>query len=161
PPPQFRFASEAADQASLADLRWFELFQDDALRDLIQTALAQNYDLEIAAARVLQAQAQVGIVRSQMFPMITGAGSGQAARIAETASRGPPPGVTAVVTFGTLSLGMTWEIDVWGRIRRLTESARAEYLSSQDAQRAVLITVIADVATAYFQLRALDLQLEI
>jgi multidrug efflux system outer membrane protein len=161
PPAQFRFASEALDQASLADLRWFELFQDDALRELIQTALIQNYDLEIAAARVLQAQAQVGIVRSQMFPMISGSGSGQTNRIAQNASTGLPPGINPVATFGTLSLGMTWEIDVWGRIRRLTESARAEFLSSQDAQRAVLITVIADVATAYFQLRALDLQLEI
>ena len=161
PPPQFRFASGSVEQASLADLKWFELFQDDALRELIQTALAQNYDLEIAAARVLQAQAQVGIVRSQLFPMISGAGSGQTTRIAQNASSGLPPGVNPVVTYGTLSLGLTWEIDVWGRIRRLTESARAEYLSSQDAQRAVLITVIADVASAYFQLRALDLQLEI
>ena len=161
PPPQFRFASEAVEQASFGDLKWFELFQDDALRDLIQTALAQNYDLEITAARVLQAQAQVGIVRSQIFPQISGAGSGQTTRIAQNASSGLPPGANPVVTFGTLSLGMTWEIDVWGRIRRLTESARAEYLSSHDAQRAILITVIADVATAYFQLRALDLQLEI
>jgi NodT family efflux transporter outer membrane factor (OMF) lipoprotein len=161
PPAQFRFAPEALDQASLADLRWFELFQDDALRELIQTALIQNYDLEIAAARVLEAQAQVGIVRSQMFPMISGSGSGQTNRIAQNASTGLPPGINPVATFGTLSLGMTWEIDVWGRIRRLTESARAEFLSSQDTQRAVLITVIADVATAYFQLRALDLQLEI
>jgi len=161
PPPQFRFATEGVEQASLADLKWFELFQDDALRELIQTALAQNYDLEIAAARVVQARAQVGIVRSQIFPQITGSGSGQTTRIAQNASSGLPPGVNPVVTFGTLSLGMTWEIDVWGRIRRMTESARAEYLSSEDTQRAVLITVIADVAAAYFQLRALDLQLEI
>src|SRR5262249_10221160 len=87
PPAQFRFASSAAlDQASIADLEWFELFKDEALRELIQTALVQNYDLEIAAARVLQAQAQVGIVRSQIFPTITGAGSGQTTRLAQNRS---------------------------------------------------------------------------
>jgi multidrug efflux system outer membrane protein len=163
PPAQFRFASETPDQASLADLKWFEMFQDDALRDLIQTALQQNYDLEIAAARVLQAEAQVGIVRSEIFPTISGAAGGQTRRVAQNRSSGLPPGanINPVVTYGTLSLGLTWEVDVWGRIRRLTESARAELLSSEDAQRAVLITVIAGVATAYFQLRALDLQVEI
>ena len=161
PPTQFRFASDAPERESLADLKWFELFQDDALRALIQTALQQNYDLEIAAARVLQAQAQVGIVRSEIFPTIVGGGSGQTRRIAQNASSGLPPGVNPVVTYGTLSLGLTWEIDVWGRIRRLTEASRAELRSSEDTQRAVLITVIAAVATSYFQLRALDLQLEI
>lgn len=161
PPVQFRFASDALEQASLADLEWFELFQDDALRELIQTALIQNYDLEIAAARVLQARAQVGIVRSEIFPTISGGGSGRTTRVAQNATTGLPPGVNPVVTFGTLSLDMTWEVDVWGRIRRLTESARAELLSSADTQRAVLITVIASVATSYFQLRALDLQLQI
>src|SRR5262249_46128577 len=113
PPANFRFASDELERTSVADLKWFELFQDEALRELIQTALQQNYDLEIAAARVLQVQAQVGIVRSQIFPMITGAGSGQTLRLAQNRSSGLPPGVNPVVTFGTLSLGMTWEIDVW------------------------------------------------
>lgn len=159
PPAQFRFGPGAAlDQSSVADLEWFQLFEDDALRELIRTALIENYDVQIAAARVLQAQAQVGIVRSQIFPTISGGASGQTTRLAQNATSGLPPGVNPVVTFGTLSLGMTWEIDVWGRIRRLTEAARAELLSSEDTRRAVVITVIADVATAYFQLRALDLQ---
>jgi NodT family efflux transporter outer membrane factor (OMF) lipoprotein len=161
-PIQYRFApEEGLDRASVADLAWFELFQDDALRELIQTALVQNYDLLIAAARVLQARAQVGIVRSQIFPTIGGSGSLEKTRSAQNATSGLPLGVDPKLTFGTLALDMTWEIDVWGRIRRLTESARAELLSSEETRRAVVITVIADVATGYFQLRALDLQLAI
>jgi outer membrane protein, multidrug efflux system len=162
PPTQFRFAPGAGlDQASVADLEWLQLFQDDTLRDLIQTALVENYDVRIATARILQAGAQVGIVRSQIFPTVSGGGTGQTVRVAQNGTSGLPPGANPELTFGTLSLGMTWEIDVWGRIRRLTESARAELLSSEDVRRAVLITVIADVATTYFQLRALDLQRDI
>ena len=162
PPAQYRFAlGEARDPASIADIAWFDLFQDDALRELIQTAMVQNYDMQIAAARILQARAQVGIVRSEIFPTISGGGSLQKDRVAQNATGGLPPGANPELSFGTLSLDMTWEIDVWGRIRRLTESARAELFSSEDTRRAVLITVIADVAAAYFQLRALDLQLVI
>ncbi len=161
PPAQFRFVSpQELDRASVADLAWFELFQDDALRELIQTALIQNYDLQIATARVLQARAQVGIVRSQLFPTIGASGSGQTNRFSPNATS-LPPGIDPQITFGTLALDMTWEIDVWGRIRRLTESARAELFSNEETRRAVFITVIAEVATAYFQLRTLDLQLAI
>lgn len=162
PPAQYRFApGEARDPASIADIAWFDLFQDDALRELIQTALVQNYDVQIAAARILQARAQVGIVRSEMFPTISGGGSLQKDRVAQNATSGVPPGANPELSFGALSLDMTWEIDVWGRIRRLTESARAELFSNEETRRAVLITMIAEVSTAYFRLRALDLQLEI
>ena len=162
PPAQYRFApGEALDPASIADLAWFDLFQDDALRELIQTALIQNYDLQIAAARVLQARAQVGIVRSADLP------DHQRRRQPADGPRRPErdagslPASTPSSASARSSLDMTWEIDVWGRIRRLTESARAELFSSEETRRAVLITVIANVATAYFQLRALDLQLAI
>jgi NodT family efflux transporter outer membrane factor (OMF) lipoprotein len=162
PPAQYRFApGDALDQPSVADLKWFELFQDEALRELIETALVENYDLQVAAARVLQAWAQVGIVRSQIFPTIGASGSLEKSRIATNETGIPVPGVSPEIGFGTLGLDMTWEIDVWGRIRRLTESARAELFSSVETRRAVLITVIANVATAYFQLRTLDEQLEI
>ena len=162
PPAQYRFApGEARDPASIADIAWFDLFQDDALRELIQTAMVQNYDVQIAAARILQARAQVGIVRSEMFPTISGGGSLQKDRVAQNATGGLPPGANPELSFGTLSLDMTWEVDVWGRIRRLTESARAELVSNEETRRAVLITLIAEVGTAYFRLRALDLQLEI
>jgi NodT family efflux transporter outer membrane factor (OMF) lipoprotein len=161
-PPQFRFApGDALDPASLADLKWFDLFQDSALRELIQTALLENYDLQVAAARVLQAQAQVGIVRSQIFPTIGASGSLERARSAQNRTGLLIPGVNPEVGFGTLVLDMTWEIDVWGRIRRLTESARADLFSSVWSRRAVLITVVANVATGYFQLRTLDEQREI
>jgi len=161
-PAQYRFAPpEVLDRASVADLAWFDLFQDEALRQLVETALVQNYDLQIAAARVSQARAQVGVVRSEIFPTIGGGGSLETTRAAQNATSGLPPGTSPELSFGTLGLDMTWEIDVWGRIRRLTESARAELFSSEETRHAVLITVIADVATAYFQLRTLDLQLEI
>jgi NodT family efflux transporter outer membrane factor (OMF) lipoprotein len=161
PPAQFRFvAPQELDRASVADLAWFELFQDDALRELIQTALIQNYDLQIATARVLQARAQVGIVRSQLFPTIGGGGSLETSRFSQNATNFPP-GINPRLAFGGLFLDMTWEVDVWGRIRRLTESARAELFSNDETRRAVFITVIADVATAYFRLRTLDLQLAI
>jgi NodT family efflux transporter outer membrane factor (OMF) lipoprotein len=160
PPVQFRFASpQELDRASVADLAWFELFQDDALRQLIQSALIQNYDLQIATTRVLQARAQVGIVRSQLFPTIGASGSGQTLRFSQNVFNFPA--APDPITFGTLALDMTWEIDVWGRIRRLTESARAELFSNEETRRAVFITVIAEVATAYFRLRTLDLQLAI
>jgi NodT family efflux transporter outer membrane factor (OMF) lipoprotein len=162
PPAQYRFApGEARDPASIAEIAWFDLFQDDALRELIQTAMVQNYDVQIAAARILQARAQVGIVRSEMFPTISGGGSLQKDRVAQNATGGLPPGANPELSFGTLSLDMTWEVDVWGRIRRLTESARAELFSNEETRRAVLITMIAEVGTAYFRLRSLDLQLEI
>jgi multidrug efflux system outer membrane protein len=161
PPAQFRFTSpQELDRASVADLAWFELFRDDALRELIRTALLQNYDLQIATARILQARAQVGIVRSQIFPTIGAIGGGQTLRTSPNATR-LPPGIDPLITFGTLALDMTWEIDIWGRIRRLTESTRAELFSSEETRRAVYITVIADVASAYLRLRALDLQLAI
>jgi NodT family efflux transporter outer membrane factor (OMF) lipoprotein len=161
PPVQFRFASpQELDRASVADLAWFELFRDDALRELIQTALIQNYDLQIATARVLQARAQIGIVRSQLFPTIGASGSGQTLRFSQNVFNFPST-ADPQITFGTLALDMTWEIDVWGRIRRLTESARAELFSNEETRRAVFITLIANVATAYFQLRTFDLQLAI
>ena len=162
PPAQYRFAlGDVRDPASIADIAWVDLFQDDALRELIRTALVQNYDVQIAAARILQARAQVGIARSEMFPTISGGGSLQKDRLAQNDTGGLPPGANSELSFGMLSLNMTWEVDVWGRIRRLTESARAEFFASEEIRRAVLITMIADVSTAYFRLRALDLQLEI
>ncbi len=139
PPAQYRFAlGDVRDPASIADIAWVDLFQDDALRELIRTALVQNYDVQIAAARILQARAQVGIVRSEMFPTISGGGSLQKDRLAQNDTGGLPPGANSELSFGMLSFNMTWEVDVWGRIRRLTESARAESFASEEIRRAVL-----------------------
>jgi multidrug efflux system outer membrane protein len=158
-PPQFRAdLRPAPDPASVADLAWFELFQDDSLQALVREALAQSYDVRIAAARVLQARAQLGVVRADLFPTVDAIGTVEATKNAQDAFSFPTPSTQRGV--GTLELSLSWEIDVWGRLRRLKESARAQYLASEEARRAVLVTLVADVATAYFQLRDLDLELE-
>lgn len=144
------------DSKSLADEKWWEVFQDDQLKELIKTALQQNYDVRRAASRVLQAQAFLGITRSNQFPTI----SGEAAALNLRNSR-----QGLVPAFDTnqnrLGLAFDWELDFWGKFRRATESARANLVASQWAQQEVITQLIANLAAAYFQLRALDLQLDI
>src|SRR5215475_2420431 len=162
-PAQYRDAEpQAPGQAalSLADLQWFQLFQDDVLQVLIHTALQQNYDVRIAVARILEAKAQLGITRSFLFPQIDGNGVISHDRISEERLLAPPFGQNEGNTF-FLGLSLFYELDLWGRLRRETEAARAELLSTEWARRAVLVTLVADVARAYFELRQLDLDLEI
>jgi multidrug efflux system outer membrane protein len=146
---------------SLADLPWWELFRDSVLQDLTREALRNNYDLRAAAARVEEARAQVGIVRSPLYPQITvnsGGSTEQASRLSD-----PPQSFGASRTFQNwvVGFGMAWEIDVFGRIRRETEAATATYLATEMDRRGVYITLVADVAQFYFILRELDLELEI
>jgi multidrug efflux system outer membrane protein len=162
-PAQYRDAEPPApgrETMSLADLQWFQLFQDEALQALIRTALQQNYDVRIAVARILEAQAQLGITRSFLFPQLDGNGAIARDRISEERLLTPPSGQNEGNTF-FLGLSLFYEIDLWGRLRRETEAARAELLSTDWARRAVLVTLVADVARAYFELRELDLDLEI
>jgi len=162
PPPQYRADPSATPgPESLAAVKWFDLFQDDRLRDLIRTALEQNYDLRIAAARVLEARARLGISRSELFPTVDGGGEAIYQRTAPKGANRLPPDVDPEKDIYRLGLGMTWEIDLWGRIRRLTESARADLLASEDVRRGVVVSLIGAVATAYFELRELDLELGI
>jgi NodT family efflux transporter outer membrane factor (OMF) lipoprotein len=148
--------------ANLAETRWFDMFQDDQLRALIQTALQQNYDLRIASARVLQSRAIYGITRSVLFPTVNADVGVNSFRPSESAQFSFPDIVSSKTNnFTSLGLNLGWEVDVWGRIRRLTESARAEYLAQENVQRGVITTLVADVASAYFDLRELDLELEI
>jgi multidrug efflux system outer membrane protein len=157
-PPEFRGRAPDApvSEASVADIVWWELFGDETLLALIRTALVENYDLRIAAARVLDARAQVTIARSFQFPDVSGNASAPYVRV--PGDRGPQ----AEETFSPLgTLDLFWEIDLWGRLRRATEASRADLLASADAQRFVVTTLISDVATAYFQLRGLDLELDI
>jgi outer membrane protein, multidrug efflux system len=160
-PPDFR--GRAADAppsaASVGDLAWWEIFGDETLQALIRTALAENYDVRIAAARILDARAQVTIARSFQAPTVGASASAPYTRI--NGDRAPEP-LQARETFRPLAtLDLFWELDFWGRLRRGTEAARADLLASEDAQRFVLTTLISDVATAYFELRELDLELEI
>jgi outer membrane protein, multidrug efflux system len=162
-PAQYRDAEPPApgrEPVSLADLQWFQLFRDESLQALVHTALQQNYDVRLAVARILEAQAQLGITRSFLFPQLDGRGTASHDRISEERFLTPPPGQNEGNTL-LLGLSLIYEIDLWGRLRRDTEAARAELLSSEWAQRAVLVTLVADVASAYFELRQLDLDLEI
>jgi multidrug efflux system outer membrane protein len=143
---------------SLGDEKWWEVFGDPQLQDLIRAALKENYDVRIAAERVLESQAQLGITRSQEFPQLN-AGGGYTAQRYPSAQFG---GLGSFVThLGQLGLSSSWNLDFWGQYRNATKAARAQLLASQFAQREVLDTLILNVATGYFQLRTLDLEMEI
>ena len=141
---------------SLGEQKWWEVFQDQQLQDLIHTALQQNYDVRIAATRILQAQAQVGITRADQLPTISGGVEAVNQRSAR--SKFFPAFETSS---NQVDLSLAWELDFWGKYRRATESARANLLATQWAREAVISTLVSDVAAAYFQLRELDLELEI
>ena len=150
--------AEAANPApaSLGDQKWWEVFQDQQLQQLIRTALQQNYDVRIAAARVLEAQAQLGITRSNQYPSVNVNGTGSSSRNPAT---GPIPSYE--YNYGRVTANAAWQLDFWGMYRRATEAARAQVLASDWARQEVNATLVANVATAYFQLRELDLELDI
>jgi outer membrane protein, multidrug efflux system len=142
--------------ASLADEKWWTVFQDPQLQKLIRTALSENYDVRIAAARVLEAQALLGIIRADQFPTVAAGAGASNQRIPETVV-GPAKNTSAIV----MNLSLVWELDFWGKFRRATEAGRADLLSQEWGQRAVMTNLVSDVASAYFQLRELDLELTI
>lgn len=159
-PPEYR--GLPADQVgksgatSFGDQKWWDAFQDETLRELIQTALKQNYDVRIAAARILEARAQLGITRADQLPSVAAGASAVNERLAQSAR------IPAIETSAqTLSASLAWELDFWGKFRRATESARASLLAQEWAQHEVISSLVSDVATAYFRLRELDLELEI
>jgi multidrug efflux system outer membrane protein len=160
-PASFRGADNtpvvSSTQNSLGDEKWAEVFREPELKALIQTALVNNYDVRIAAQRVLEQQAQVQITRSQEFPQVTGGGTAIGATLPSTSGLTIPN----PLSFGTFNLGATWTPDFWGIYRKQTEAARAQLLAQEWARRAVQLTIVQQVATTYIQLRALDRQLEI
>jgi len=141
---------------SLADQKWWDVFQDEQLRTLIRTALKQNYDLRIAASHVLEAQAQLGITRADQFPSLSGGAA--IADVGTAQSKFLPEFETST---GQVNASAIWALDFWGQYRRATEAARANLLATEWARQEVVSTLVANVAAAYFQLRALDLQLAI
>ena len=161
-PAAFRGADDATVSSenanSLGDQNWAQVFHEPELQQLIQTALANNFDLRIAAQRVLEQQAQLRITRSQQFPSVTVGGTGIGADLPSSLGGGLPSGTIAS---GSFNLAAAWNPDFWGLYRRQTEAARAQLLAQSWAQRAVRMTLVEQVATAYLQLRALDRQLEI
>ena len=142
--------------ASLGDEKWWDVFQDQELQKLIRTALQQNYDVRIAATRVLQAQAQVGLARANQLPTLNAAGSGTGLH---NAAQGPIPAYT--FEFGRVGLNAAWDTDFWGKYRRATEEARAQLLAADWARQEVDATLVSNVAAGYFQLRELDLERDI
>ena len=155
-------ASTALDAKSIADLKWFEVFKDEQLQELIRVALVQNYDLRDAIARVEQARANLGVTRSNQFPQF---GFGADVPSRELSRQGEftiPNGVSRQRTYGEVFVSLfTFEVDIWGRLRRATESARAQLLAEDWNRKAVITTLVSDVARAYFSLLELDMELAI
>jgi len=157
-PPAYR-GQTAAESASLADLPWWNVFQDETLQGLVRTALANNLDLRVAATRVEQARQLSVQARSQYLPGViyeAGISGGQNESLGQPAPQnGPRQGTVSIM------LQATWEADVWGRIRRTNEAALAVYMASEQARRGVLLSLVSSVATAYYELLELDLRLDI
>jgi outer membrane protein, multidrug efflux system len=151
-------SASGASTASMADEKWWVVFDDPELQRLIRTALQENYDVRIAAQRVLEAQAQAGITRAQQLPTLDGKAGFSTQRTPAGQIAGFP---SFTSTQGTLQLSAAWQLDFWGLYRRQTEAARAQLLATQWGRRATTNSLITDVATAYLELRTLDAQLEI
>src|SRR5262245_52487151 len=146
-----------AEATSLADAPWWQVFQDTALRDLIQQALRTNYDVLIAAARVQEARAFLGASRSDYFPSLDyniNAARGDAS----AGLLGPGPQLPKTSNIYSATMAMSWELDIWGRIRRLNEVSRANLFATEDFRRAVWLTLVSDLAKAYFEMLALAVQ---
>jgi len=157
-PGSFRFAASPSTN-SFGDLPWWEVFKDPILLELITTAVANNYDLRQAVARVEQARNLAVAARAPLFPQV---GYGGNVGRGRNALFNTPAGLNgATESYAAANLNAVWEIDFWGRIRRLSEAARAEYLATDEARRAVTTALVSDVASAYFQLLQFDEELAI
>src|SRR5580692_4035676 len=141
-----------AQVASYADLPWWQVFQDPQLQDLIRTALKQNYDMQLATERINAERAQLAITRSYLFPQVQGSGN---------FTGGKEQSFQSKSNFFALTADAAFQLDFFGKLRRETEAARAQLLATEDAQRTVMLTLVSDVASDYFTLLQLDLQLQI
>jgi multidrug efflux system outer membrane protein len=160
-PPAYRFFEGPAQAESIADSPWWVVIQDPVLQGLIREAILNNLDLRTATARVAEARAQYGIARSFLFPEVDfqgGYSAQQASRLAQ-----PTQATAKDKTFQNWNAGFTlsWEIDLFGRIRREKEAAFATFLATEEGRRAAVLTLVGDVASTYLFLRELDLQLEV
>src|SRR5580704_4836796 len=142
-----------AQAASFADIPWWQVFQDSVLQDLIRRALKQNYDLQTATERIMQERAQLMVTRSNQFPQLSASGNA----VDERSFQGFP----FQTRFATYAADATFQLDLFGQLRRATESARAQLLATEYAQRTEILTLVSDVASDYFVLLSLDLQLQI
>ena len=156
PPTAYRDLSEnpqlQAQAASYADLPWWQVFQDPQLQELIRTALKQNYDLQLATERINAARAQVAVTRSSLFPQVQGNGN---------FAGGKEGNFQTNFNFLTLTADAAFQLDLFGKLRRATEASRAQLLATEDARQTVILTLVSDIASDYFALLQLDLQLQI
>jgi multidrug efflux system outer membrane protein len=152
------------ESSSLADLKWFEVFKDEKLQEFVRTALTQNYDLRDAVARVEAARAELGITRSEQYPNFDASADITTTRFSRNGSLRLPANLVPAQnrTFGSAALNLlSFEVDIWGRLRRATEAARANLLSAEETRKAVVTTLVSEVATAYFNLIELDSEFDI
>jgi multidrug efflux system outer membrane protein len=148
-----RESPQAQEQAAcFADLPWWQVFQDPQLQELIRTALKQNYDMQLATERINAERAQLSITRSQLFPQAQGSGN---------FTGGKEQNFQSKSNFLALTADAAFQLDLFGKLRRETEAARAQVLATEDAQRTVMLTLVSDVASDYFNLLQLDLELQI
>ena len=165
-PPNFRAPTPlpAPQAASLANLKWFEVFHDERLRELIRVALVYNYDLLDAVTRVDQARANLGITRSNQFPQLSAQGALEITRLSRAGEFPLSPSFipSQYRNWGEVGLNLlSFEVDIWGRLRRATEAARANLLNAEENRKAVVSTLVSNVASGYFQLLELDAELAI
>ncbi len=154
-PPTFR-GQATAEAVSFADAPWWGVFQDPSLKSLIEDALRRNYNVGIATARVQEARANVGVARSDYFPSLDYGVSAGRSKVGPGILGAPGGPVPNASNFYSASMTMSWELDIWGRIRRSNEAATATLLATEDARRAVWLTLVSDLAQAYFQLSRLE-----
>jgi outer membrane protein, multidrug efflux system len=163
-PDTFRGADAVAptDQSSIGDLKWFEVFKDEELQKLVRTAMIQNYDLSAAVARINAARANLGLARSDQFPQFEASTDLTTTRTSRNGQLGASGQGGRTRSFGSVFLNLlNFELDVWGRLRQQTKAARAELRASEEDRKAVMTTVVGDVATGYFSLLELDSELDI
>ncbi len=164
-PPVYRAEDATAQPGtqSFGDLKWFEVFKDDQLQVLIRTAVAQNYDLRQAVARINAARAQLGLARADQFPNFAASANLTTTRLPQDGSfRDLPPGTQRNISFGQVLLNLlNFEIDIWGRVKKIKNARQADLRAAEEDRNTVLSTVVSTVAAAYLQLRELDLELEI
>ena len=161
-PQTFRGADASSNQNSIGDLKWFEVFQDEELQKLVRTAMVRNYDLEAAVARINAARANLGLARSDQFPQIEGSADITTARTSKNGALGGSGQGARTTSVGSVLLNLlSFELDVWGRLRQQTKAARADLRATEDDRQAVMTIVVGDVATEYFSLLELDSELEI
>ena len=161
-PDQYRGVSSGASASSLADTKWTDLFQDDVLKQDFATALQHNFDLGIAAERVEEARARFRIARAGELPSVGAQAQFTATRQSSVGSiTFVQPGTTLTSSYTQAGGLLSWELDLWGQLRRMSEAARAQYLATEEGRRGVIVSLIGDVAGGYFTLRELDLELQI